>query len=171
MEIWKSVKGFEGIYEVSDCGRVKGKKGIMKPTISRTGYLHLTLCKNGKRYSVNIHRLVAETFIPNPNNLPMVNHKDEVKINNCVENLEWCTNTYNVNYGSSPSKISKSTKKRFSDRRNHPRSKRVICVETGKEWCCAESAGEEMGIDSSSIVKVCKNKRLSAGGFTWKYAL
>lgn len=168
-ETWRDIQGFDGKYQVSDCGRIRGRKGIMKPSISRTGYPHITLSKNGKRYDCNIHRLVAEAFIPNPNKLPLVNHKDEVKINNCVENLEWCSYSYNTNYGSSPAKISKALRKRYVNRDNHPNSRNVMCIETGKQWCCVKSAGEEMGIDSSSISKVCRNERLSAGGFTWKY--
>jgi len=114
MEEWKDIEGYEGLYQVSNYGRVKslqreiaykdGRKKtiqekILHTFISNLGYYHVMLSKNGvpKRYKV--HRLVAKAFIPNPNNLPIINHKDENPKNNFVENLEWCTQKYNVNYG------------------------------------------------------------------------
>lgn len=113
-EEWRAVPGYEGLYEVSNMGRVrsldrmvKGGKGsnrlangiILKPYVSSNGYPTVSLNKDGKARVVKVHRLVAMAFIPNPNNLPMINHKDECKLNNCVDNLEWCTATYNLNYG------------------------------------------------------------------------
>lgn len=114
MEIWKDVKGFEGYYEVSDLGRVRRldrydygcgyarfyKGRILKNLVyKKTGYFHVQLCKCGTIINKSVHRLVAEAFIPNPDNLPQVNHKDEDKSNNCVDNLEWCDAVYNMNYG------------------------------------------------------------------------
>lgn len=106
-EIWKPI-GYEG-YEVSNLGRVKSYKynkingKIMKPYKSTKGYLQIDLQLDGRkrenRVHLAIHRLVAMAFIPNPDNLPQVNHKDEDKTNNCVDNLEWCTNDYNAHYG------------------------------------------------------------------------
>ena len=113
-EVWKPVKGFEGYYEVSNLGRVKRldrydygcgyarfyKGRILKNlTYKTTGYLHVQLCKSGTIVNKSVHRLVAETFIPNPYNLPQVNHKDEDKSNNVVDNLEWCSSLYNSRYG------------------------------------------------------------------------
>lgn len=110
-EIWRDIKGFEGLYQISTLGRVKRllhkRRGntkhvleemILKPYYHNE-YLRINLHKNGKNTHHKIHRLVAEAFIPNPKNLPQVNHKDEDKFNNCVDNLEWCTNWYNSNYG------------------------------------------------------------------------
>ena len=127
-EIWKPVPGFEGYYEVSNMGRVKSLSRVVnakshgKPIKRNTGdriikggrtgragcgYLRVTLC-NGKEYKDFIlHRLVAQVFIPNPNNLPCINHKDENPANNCVDNLEWCTHAYNDNYGHRNENISK----------------------------------------------------------------
>ena len=105
MEEWKDIKGYEGIYQISNKGRVKSlgnnktkKEKILRPR-KINGYFSVRLCKKGEKpKEFNIHRLVAEHFIPNPDNLPVVNHKDENKLNNNVENLEWCTVAYNVNY-------------------------------------------------------------------------
>lgn len=96
MEIWKDIEGFEGLYQVSNYGRVKGLKTntILKPN-EHTGYLRVQLSKNGKQTNHFIHRLVARTFIPNPENKPEVNHKDADKKNNHVENLEWVTSKEN----------------------------------------------------------------------------
>lgn len=113
-EIWKPVKGYEGLYEVSNKGRVKSLKrysvrfGHQKELVgeklmslhkSSEGYIIVHLSKDGERKSKSVHRLVAQAFIPNPHCYPLINHKDENKANNHVENLEWCTQEYNVNYG------------------------------------------------------------------------
>ena len=114
-EIWKPVVGYEGLYEVSSYGRVRSldryvkysngpihlhKGRILNPGKEKVGYLVVPLSCNGKLHLKKIHILVAEAFIPNPDNLPQVNHKDENKTNNNVDNLEWCTAKYNMNYGS-----------------------------------------------------------------------
>lgn len=113
-EIWRDIKGYEGLYQVSNLGRVKsleryvkgiyGLRKVQQKIISITrirtnGYMQVHLTKNGIAKTYQVHRLVAEAFIPNPHNLPIVNHKDENKINNCVWNLEWCTYSYNLTYG------------------------------------------------------------------------
>ena len=107
-EIWRPVVGYEGLYEVSNIGRVRSldrfyyrlhKGKVLSPTKDRYGYLTVTLNCNGKSKTIKIHRLVAQAFLPNPDNLPQVNHKDEDKTNNNVDNLEWCTAKYNVNFG------------------------------------------------------------------------
>lgn len=104
-EIWKDIDGYEGLYQVSNLGRVKNinyrgtkKERLLKSRKSRDGYLQLCLCKDGFIKMFYVHRLVAETFIYNPQNLPCVNHKDENKQNNCLENLEWMTIKDNVTY-------------------------------------------------------------------------
>lgn len=98
-EIWKSIPGFED-YTVSNLGRVMNKHGrIMKLSNHKQGYKLIGLKKDKKLYCRQVHRLVALAFIPNPDNLPQVNHKDECKTNNCVDNLEWCDAKYNINYG------------------------------------------------------------------------
>lgn len=98
MEVWKPIKDFED-YEVSDCGRVRNKDGrTLKPYVNHKGYLKVGLFKSGKCHKKRVHRLVAEAFIENPHDYPQVNHKDENKKNNRVDNLEWCTNQQNQDY-------------------------------------------------------------------------
>ena len=125
-EIWKDVPNYEGLYQVSNLGNVKSldkyvnsgiknntsvkRKGqLLKQSLKKNGYLQVTLTHNNIRKYIGVHRLVAQTFIPNPNNLPVVNHKDENPLNNCVNNLEWCTQKYNCNYGTRNSKIYNKT--------------------------------------------------------------
>ncbi len=100
-EIWRPIEGYEGLYEISSYGRVKSLKNsiILRPKKEPTGYLRCNLYLNKNVKTVSIHRLVAQAFIPNPDNLPEVNHKDEDKTNNKVDNLEWCDHKYNSNYG------------------------------------------------------------------------
>lgn len=106
-EVWKAIEGYEGKYEVSNLGRVaslnynrEGRRKIIATyTNSNSEYLNVQLWKNNKKKGFRVNRLVAQAFIPNPNNLPQVNHKNEIKTDNRVENLEWCTAEYNVNYG------------------------------------------------------------------------
>lgn len=110
-EEWRDIAGYEGLYQVSNLGNVKSlgngkarnpnwcKEHILKNQLTRYGYLKVPLSKNGKVKNYLVHRLVGKVFIPNPDNLPQVNHKDECKTNNCVDNLEWCTPKYNLNYG------------------------------------------------------------------------
>lgn len=104
-EEWKEVNGYEGLYWISNLGRVKNSKGhILKQSHSRdqffgeNPYLKVALWKNNRSKNFRVHRLVAEAFIGNPDGLPYVNHKDGNKTNNCVDNLEWCTPKYNSNY-------------------------------------------------------------------------
>lgn len=117
-EIWKDIVGYEGLYQVSNLGNVKRLKGykgrekgyiveehLIKPSINSNGYQNVVLCKNGKTKTFTMHRLVAIAFLYNSDNLPQVNHKDENKLNNCVDNLEWCDSKYN-NYGTRNKKCS-----------------------------------------------------------------
>ena len=127
-EVWKDIEGYEGIYQVSSLGRVRSldrvytmkngrpysRKGIlMQLREEKHGYIEVKLCLQYKKKNHKVHRLVAQAFIENPHNLPFINHKDENKQNNRVENLEWCTPLYNSNYGMCKTKISASHK-------NHP---------------------------------------------------
>lgn len=122
IEKFKPVKGYTGIYEISNMGRVKSlsrvverKDGnsrvtedrIILPFITKCGYHQIVLCKDGVRKKYYIHRLVANAFIENPDKLPIINHKDENKLNNRVDNLEWCSAYYNLRYGKMQAKLVK----------------------------------------------------------------
>lgn len=164
-EIWKDIQGFENLYQVSNLGRVKslnykhtGKEKILKLTKSN-GYLDVILYNAGEYKHCLVHRLVAQAFIPNINSSLQVNHKDENKLNNRVDNLEWCTPKYNSNYGTKTIRFSKS------------RGTSVRCIETGKIYHSAREAERQTGIDNTQIVGVCKNKYgyKTAGGYTWEY--
>ena len=101
MEEWRAVPGYEGLYEVSNKGNVRNvrRNTLLRLTKTNNGYIRVFLYKNGIKTNLSVHRLVAKTFLPNPDNLPIINHKDEDKTNNNVDNLEWCTAKYNLNYG------------------------------------------------------------------------
>lgn len=150
----KDVQNYEGLYAVTSCGKVYShkRKKFLKPR-EVGGYLQVSLYKGGEREFYLIHRLVAEAYLPNPNNLPCVNHKDENKENNALQNLEWCTYEYNNNYGSRNQKISKP----------------VFCVELNKTFDGARIAARELGLDQSHITKCCKGKQKTTGGYHWRY--
>ena len=184
MENWKDIENYEGLYQISDCGRVKSlardiycqngtfhhhmEEKILVQRIEKHGYARVNLYLNGESKTMKVHRLVAEAFIPNPENKPQVNHKDENPLNNCVDNLEWCTASYNVNYGTRTARAVQN--RRYPKLGNHPRAKQVFCVELNKTFDCAKRVEEELGIWETSIIKVCKGKGKTAGGFHWKYA-
>ena len=113
-EIWKPIEGYEGLYEVSNLGRVKSlkrlhtKERILSQFLNHRGYARVNLWKENKSRKYSVHRLVAEAFIPNPDSKPQVNHIDENKTNNSVENLEWCTQLENHNHGTVNERISAS---------------------------------------------------------------
>lgn len=160
--IWKPIKGFENRYLISNDGNVfsiKHNKNIKQEI--RRNYYSVQLF-NGKQYKhYSIHRLVASNFIPNPNNFPYVNHKDENKLNNHVSNLEWCTASYNVKYGTA---IAKAIKKK---------SKSVLQLDKQfnliNKFSSISEAERQTKIPNANIVKCCKNMRKTAGGFIWKY--
>lgn len=168
-EIWKDIIGYEGLYQVSNFGRVKsfkfGKERILKPGTNKYGYLIVILCKNGKVKHFYVHRLVAEAFIPNPHNYPCVNHKDECKTNNNVNNLEWCTYTYNNNYGT---KIERISKNRDTSKYFKPILQYTLDGVFVREWKSIAEAGRN-GFNQGHITDCCRGVRKTHKGFIFKY--
>lgn len=166
MEIWKDIEGYEGLYQVSNLGRVRSldrytkgknnskifKKGkLLKISQNQHGYNIVQLWNKQKCFQTGVHRLVAQAFIPNPNNLPQVNHKDENKINNCVDNLEWCSAEYNTNYGT-------CIKRRSEKQKNVPRKnqyKQVVIYKNNELIKICDS------VNSASEFLNCKPSQIS----------
>ena len=152
----KDVKGYEGLYAVTSCGKVwsyKYKK-FLEPQFNKYGYLHVNLYKNGKVKSFLVHRLVADAYIPNPDNLPQINHKDECKTNNCLQNLEWCDAKYNNSYGSHITKLKK------------PILQYDLNGNFIREWESASDVGKEV---RCSIVHCLRGDIKTAYGYVWKF--
>lgn len=175
-EVWKDVLGYEGLYKVSDRGNVysvvrKDARGnkiggrMLKPSPNTGGYLHLQLCKNGIREDKLIHRLVLEAFVENPNNLPDVNHRDEVKTNNELSNLEWCDARYNNNYGTRIERFTQTLSKKV----------RAVNVETGEVLTFSSTSGAgRKGYHQGSVSQACRGVYNIGGGnlyrgYRWSY--
>lgn len=177
-EIWKDIKGYEGLYQASNFGRIKrleallpDKNGnkhyspekILKPWKHKSGYQLIGLNKYGCRKAKLIHRIIAEAFIENPHDKPQINHKDGDKTNNCVSNLEWVTNSENQRH-----KIYTLGKK--TPLENYHR-KRVRCVETGEIFSSLSDAAKAAGVKYPNIAAVCLNYpgRSTSAGCHWEY--
>ena len=172
MEEWRSIPGLDASYEVSNYGRVRSvggvvscglgrmrgyKSRILTPQVNNKGYLRICMC--GKYWL--IHKLVAQAFVPNPDNYPIVNHKDENRQNNCADNLEWCTYKYNSNYGTIKNKISEKMKK-----------KPIIQIYkngTTKIWHSLREIERVLGYSHANIAQCCKHKYDTAYGCKWEY--
>ena len=172
MEQWKEIAGYEGLYEVSDIGMVKsfkyGKERILKPGKNNKGYLQVCLSKDGKHKTLTVHRIVAEAFIPNPDNLDTVNHKDEDKTNNFASNLEWMSMKDNINYGTHSKRVGEANI-------NHPKKSKVVQM-FDKKTCellatfpSLMEAVRVTGISKGNISLCCNGNRKSAGGYVWRY--
>lgn len=157
----KDIKGFEGKYYVDVYGNVYNNEKQLKQRIDKDGYRTIILWKNNKPYFRRVHRLVAEAFIPNPENKQQVNHIDENKTNNMVSNLEWMTAKENINYGT-------RTERQIKTQRKIQKSKAIICS-NGVEYDSIKGCARELKLDDGSIVKVLKGKRKTCGGYTFKY--
>lgn len=175
-EMWKPVVGFKN-YLVSNLGRIKSleRTSVTGNDAKRTylsrimkcqtyqGYYRTQLIRDGKSVTVKVHRIVAQAFIPNPDNLPQVNHKDEDKSNNTVDNLEWCTAKYNVHYNGRQKRIfEKQLKNGTIDKRieemRQATIRKIKCINTGEIFNSIKEASLKYSIDSSSITKCAKHK-------------
>ena len=168
-EIWKDVIGFEGKYQVSNLGNVRSlnykRLGIIKeisPETDLNGYLCVTLyAGHCEQHRKMVHRLVAETFLLNPSNLPQVNHKDENKKNNKLDNLEWCNAKYNINYGTGHQKTVKAALEN--------QAFTVKCLDDNREYISARDAARDKNTQHSGILRCCRGERKTAGGYHWAF--
>lgn len=168
MEVWKDIKGYEGRYQVSNKGRVKGlpindkfckrqNEVILKTFLCGSGYQEIILTNNGQRKPKLIHRLVAEHFVDNPEGKAEVNHKDGNKLNNASNNLEWVTSSENQLHA-----------RRVLNIPNYKR--KVVCVETNETYNSIKDAASTRGLKSPLIWKCCNGKQITTGGCHWRYA-
>lgn len=168
VELWKEVVGFSQ-YCVSSKGRVfsKYRNRLIKPIVRKDGYVFLTLNKKGKQYNKFLHRLVAEAFILNLSNYKQVNHKDEDKTNNCVENLEWCNSKYNMNYG-------KKAKQRIQNTIEKTRKEVFAYYADTKEkigfFKSEKEAGKALNVPFKAISAVCNGKKKRYKNYFFKFA-
>ena len=156
LERWTDIKGYEGLYEVSNLGNVRslryGKRKVLKTYVQNSGYIYVDLYKNKKKKHHLVHRLVAQAFIPNPKNLPEINHKDEDKFNNCVDNLEYCNHQYNQNYS-----LSKPVEQ-------YDKSGKFI-----QAFKSASYIEKLLGWKARNIANCCRGKQFTSYGYIWKY--
>lgn len=169
-EMWKDINGYEGYYKISNYGKVvsiprngtiKNEK-VLKQYKDKYGYLKVILQKNGIKKNKYIHQLIALAFLNNPNNYSYVNHKDENKLNNNVNNLEWCTQHYNNNYGTRNNRISKNERIKINQ---YDLNNNFI-----KTWNGFIEIKETLKIDISSIIRCCQKQYKTSHGYIWRYA-
>lgn len=161
-ELWKEIKNYEGLYWVSNLGRVKSKRKILKPINGE--YLKVGLSKNGIQSTLYIHRLVGQTFIDRKENCNFINHKDENKHNNSANNLEWCSNEYNMNYGTRNERVSKGNSKYKIIQKD--KNGNII-----KIWNNIWDLTHNTNYKKDNISCCCRGKYKFAYGFKWEYIL
>lgn len=164
IEWWKYIKGYEGLYMVSTFGRVKNSRTgrILKPSVNNCGYLQVRLCKNGITKNYLVHRLVAEAFISNPDNLPTVDHINRIVSDNRVENLRWANMVVQCRNRNSEPLINLCSKSVLQYTKE---------LEFVAEYPSMNEAERQTGIAYTSICACCKGKRKSAGGYIWMYKI
>ena len=175
-EIWRDIEGYEGLYQVSNLGRVKAlkktiikriykynlKERIKKHMPSPVGYCMVSLTKNSEERKQTVHRLVACAFIPNPENKPQVNHINGTKSDNRVENLEWCTSQENNIHAV------KTGLKVYSEKSGKPKRK-IKCLDTGEIFESINDAHRKSGLHRKTLWLCCQGKQNKTGGLRWKY--
>lgn len=188
-EIWLPIQDYEGLYAVSNMGRVKSlandksrKEKILRQGKLKTGYLVVVLCNDGKVKNCKVHRLVANAFIPNPNGYRCVNHKDENPSNNQVDNLEWCTYKYNVNYGTAQqrrvenidwkAKVANTDYKAISRKNAEKLSRQVYQYDKNGElvaiWESTAECGRQ-GYNQGNVVSCCRGELKHYKKYIWSY--
>lgn len=162
-ETYKDIQGYEGKYQISNLGNVYSliTNKILKPRLTLDGYYQVDLCKDGVKRHLYIHRLVAQSFLDNPKNYKIVNHKDENSMNNIASNLEWCDSTYNNNYGNCKRKISEANSIKINQ---YDMNGNFI-----KQWLGINNIERCLKINKGNICMCCKGKRNNAGGYKWEY--
>jgi hypothetical protein len=184
-EQWEEIKGTDGRYYVSNTGKVKSCKGdkeiMLKQQKDKDGYLQVNIYYNHKQITQKVHRLVGYAFIDNPLNLPQINHKDENKANNNVDNLEWCDCKYNINYGGHTQRVANTQRGRKHTqehiekiRANAPNSRKVVMMnrkgEELLEFRSASEAGRYLNGNATNVTAVIKGRSNSYKGYVFKYA-
>ena len=166
-EIWKDIKNYEGLYQVSNLGRVKSLyyNKILQNAVQKDGYFQVSLSKNGIQKMYLVHRLVAEAFLPNPHNYLCVNHKDEDKSNNIYTNLEWCDVKYNANYGTRNKRISKSN---TNGKLSKPVLQYTLDGQFVKEWSSTMECGRN-GYHQGTVAQCCRGELKKHKGYMWRY--
>ena len=162
-EVWKDVSEYEGIYQVSNHGRVMRNEKILKPYICK-GYEVVSLCKQGKTTKKYVHRLVAEAFCERPIGCDVINHLDSNSTNNNAKNLEWTTQKENVRHAIRQERLCCTNHTKAVE----ARKKRCMCIETGEIFNSMTEAANEKHIHSSSISYVCSGKKETVKGYHWK---
>lgn len=169
-EIWKDIPEYEGLYQASNLGKIKSLekynyKGhhnfekILKQIENKNGYYYVSLCKNKKVKIYPIHKLIAKTFLQNPNNFSCINHKDGNKHNNCIENLEFCTYSHN-----------EKEAYRIGLKKTIPTAQYDESMNLIEIFVSRAKASEKTGVAEADIWRVCKGIRKTAGGYVWRYA-
>lgn len=170
-EVWKDIPGYEGLYKISNTGKIISVRTnkLRATSVNNSGYETVHLYKNTVDTSYTVHKLVALAFIPNPNNLPEINHINENKLDNRVENIEWCNRKYNQVYSGNIEKWTKAGAHGGKIKRSKKVYQFTLDGKLIKEWFSAREAQAELGIARTGIGKCCLGKYNQCGGYLWSF--